>query len=121
MFTHWLGTQPENSNFHLCTSMCCKPTRSKSLRKSSQIFCQLPFPNLNTLPLLINLFLFSLAFCDICIHPNVSVDFVLYFSLCFIAPTNPINVLGTRIHIVVFILLLALSFIQNVSKFLKHF
>lgn len=60
MFTHWVGTQTENPNFHLCTSMRCKPNISESLRKSSQIFHQLPFPNLKTLPLLINLFLFSL-------------------------------------------------------------
>lgn len=38
MFTHWVGIQRENSNFHLCTSMCCKPNISKSLRKSSRIF-----------------------------------------------------------------------------------
>lgn len=96
MFTHWVGFQTENLNFHLCTSMCCKPNISKGLRKSSQIFCQLPFPNLNALPLLINLFLLSLAFCDICIRPNVSVDFVLSFSLRFSAPTNPVHVVGTH-------------------------
>lgn len=76
--------------------MYCKPNISKGPRKSSQLFCQLPFPNLNALPLLINLFLFSLPFCDICTHPNVLVDFVLSFSLRFSAPTNPIHVVGTH-------------------------
>lgn len=121
MFTHWVGTQTENSNFHLCTSMRCKPNISESLRNSSQIFRQLPFPNLKTLPLLINLFLFSLLSVASAFNQMFHWTSFFYFSLCFIMLTNPINVFGTHTLVGVFILLLALSFIQNVSKSLKYF